>query len=103
MFELVKAGGWLMLPILACSVVALAIIIERLWTLRRSRVIPRKLVAQVWNLHRSHRLLPASITELAGPTPPLIWTSPWTVLGAKPASGPSSSTRSCPGSAWMLP
>ncbi len=69
MFELVKAGGWLMLPILACSVVALAIIIERLWTLRRSRVIPRKLVAQVWNLHRSHRLLPASITALGQSSP----------------------------------
>ncbi|HYQ72858.1 MAG TPA: MotA/TolQ/ExbB proton channel family protein, partial [Gammaproteobacteria bacterium] len=32
MLELVKAGGWLMLPIIACSIVALAIIIERLWS-----------------------------------------------------------------------
>jgi biopolymer transport protein ExbB/TolQ len=28
--ELVEAGGWLMLPIIACSIVALAIIVERI-------------------------------------------------------------------------
>ena len=48
MFELVKAGGWLMIPILLCSVVAMAIVIERFWALRASKVAPRKLLAQVW-------------------------------------------------------
>lgn len=48
MFELVKSGGWMMVPILACSVVALAIIVERAWALRQKRVVPRHLVAQVW-------------------------------------------------------
>jgi len=33
-FELLKAGGILMVPILACSILALAIILERFWTLR---------------------------------------------------------------------
>ncbi len=51
MYELVIAGGWLMLPIILCSVVAMAIIIERLWSLRQSRVVPDNLVAQVWKLH----------------------------------------------------
>ncbi|MBT8130903.1 MAG: MotA/TolQ/ExbB proton channel family protein, partial [Gammaproteobacteria bacterium] len=32
MFEIVRAGGWLMLPIVLCSITAGAIIIERLWT-----------------------------------------------------------------------
>lgn len=49
MWELVKAGGWLMLPIIVCSVLALAIVIERLWSLQRHRVLPRHLVAEVWN------------------------------------------------------
>ena len=49
MFELVTAGGWLMAPIIACSIIAFAIIAERLWTLRVKRVIPRQLVAQVWD------------------------------------------------------
>ncbi|MFP4079780.1 MAG: MotA/TolQ/ExbB proton channel family protein [Ectothiorhodospira sp.] len=48
MFELVKAGGWLMLPILACSVLALAIVLERFWALRRRRVVPPRLVVQIW-------------------------------------------------------
>jgi len=47
-FELVKAGGWLMAPIIACSVVALAIVVERAWSLRERRVVPAGLVAEVW-------------------------------------------------------
>ena len=45
MFELVQAGGWLMLPILLCSIIAVAIVTERLWTLRQKKVIPEKLLA----------------------------------------------------------
>jgi biopolymer transport protein ExbB len=43
MFETVKAGGPVMVPIILCSIVALAIIIERLWTLREQRVVPEEL------------------------------------------------------------
>jgi len=46
--ELVKAGGWLMLPILLCSVAAMAITVERFWTLNRERVAPENLVVRVW-------------------------------------------------------
>lgn len=49
MFEIVKAGGWVMLPILLCSVAAFAIIAERLWSLQKKRVIPPNLVAEVWD------------------------------------------------------
>ena len=56
MFEIVKAGGWLMLPIIICSVVALAIIGERLWALQRKRVIPKHLVAQIWHWHNTGQL-----------------------------------------------
>jgi biopolymer transport protein ExbB len=44
-FELIKAGGWLMVPILACSLAAATIIIERLLALRRARVLPARLLA----------------------------------------------------------
>jgi len=40
MLEIILAGGWLMAPILLCSTLAVAIVIERFWSLRRSRVIP---------------------------------------------------------------
>ena len=48
MLELIKAGGLLMWPILICSVISLAIIIERFWSLQQQRIVPRHLVAQVW-------------------------------------------------------
>jgi len=48
MFEIVKSGGLLMIPILGCSVVAAAIIIERLWTLQQKRVLPDNLSRTVW-------------------------------------------------------
>ncbi len=48
MFEFFKAGGLLMLPILLCSIVAMAIVIERFWSLQRRRIAPENLVAQVW-------------------------------------------------------
>ncbi|NKB97952.1 MAG: MotA/TolQ/ExbB proton channel family protein [Pseudomonadales bacterium] len=49
MLEIVQAGGWLMVPILLCSVVAAAISVERLWSMQRSRILPRDLLAQTWN------------------------------------------------------
>jgi biopolymer transport protein ExbB len=55
-FEIIKAGGIVMWPILACSVLATAIILERLWTLRRSRVAPPGLVLQVWQWAREGKL-----------------------------------------------
>ncbi len=52
MLEIVRAGGWLMVPILLCSVIAMAIVLERLWSLRRSRVVPRGLLLKVWEQAR---------------------------------------------------
>ncbi len=56
MFEMVTAGGWLMAPIIACSIIAFAIIAERLWTLRLRRVIPSELGAQVWEWAKDKKL-----------------------------------------------
>ena len=50
MVEIVKAGGWVMWPIIASPILAFGIIVERLWSLQRQRVMPKNLVAQVWQL-----------------------------------------------------
>jgi len=47
MWELVKAGGYVMWPIILCSIAAAAIIVERLWTLQENRVIPKELTKKV--------------------------------------------------------
>ena len=48
MYEFVVAGGWLMLPILLCSIAAAAICVERFWSLSPSKIAPANLIAQVW-------------------------------------------------------
>lgn len=48
MLELITAGGWLMIIIIACSVVAIAICIERSYVLNRRRIAPPHLLGNVW-------------------------------------------------------
>jgi biopolymer transport protein ExbB len=48
MFEIVKAGGIVMVPIILASIVAAAIFLERLWTLQPRRVVPAELTGKVW-------------------------------------------------------
>ncbi|MDH3561068.1 MAG: MotA/TolQ/ExbB proton channel family protein [Gammaproteobacteria bacterium] len=69
MLELVKAGGWLMLPIIACSVIALAIIAERIWSLRVNRVLPKNLLVQVWRWEKINQLNDKHLQELQGGSP----------------------------------
>jgi biopolymer transport protein ExbB len=55
-FELIKNGGWLMLPIILCSVIAMAIVVERFWTLRRKKILPPDLVPQLWRLAKEKKI-----------------------------------------------
>ena len=48
MVDIVKAGGWLMAPIILFGIVAIGIILERYWTLQQKRVIPEDLTSKVW-------------------------------------------------------
>lgn len=69
MLELIKAGGWLMLPLIACSVIAMAIILERAWALRRVGIIPPHLVAQVWHQLKNRQLKPDQLKALRDGSP----------------------------------
>ena len=48
MLEVFIAGGWLMWPILLCSIVGLAICVERFYTLNPRKIAPPHLLATVW-------------------------------------------------------
>lgn len=69
MLELMEAGGWLMWPIFACSVIATAIVIERAWTLRRARIMPDNLVTRIWQLYRQGQLTDERIDEIREASP----------------------------------
>jgi len=68
-WELIKSGGWLMLPIILCSVAAMAIVAERLWTLRPSRVSPPDLLPEVWKQVRGRQPGTALVKELRTSSP----------------------------------
>ena len=69
MWELIKSGGWIMLPIVVCSIIAVAIVAERLWTLRPSRISPPHLLGQVWRWVKDKQMDQAKFKELRAGSP----------------------------------
>ncbi len=66
MFEIIKSGGWLMWPLIICSVIAMAIIVERFWSLQKKKVLPPDLVRHVWRLAREQDLDDVTLQRLRG-------------------------------------
>ncbi|MFT4861231.1 MAG: biopolymer transport protein ExbB [Pseudohongiellaceae bacterium] len=64
MIEIVRAGGWFMVPIILCSIVAIAIVIERFWTLNSNKITPKYVLAQVWTWLKNNQLDSAKLREL---------------------------------------
>ncbi len=47
MLEIIKAAGWPIYPLILASIVAIAIIVERAWTLRTELIAPSNLLPEV--------------------------------------------------------
>ena len=69
MLELIKAGGLLMWPIILCSIIAMAIIGERFWSLREIKIVPKNLVAKVWQWQKVGHLDKKRIQDLRDSSP----------------------------------
>lgn len=69
MFELIKAGGWSIWPIILCSIAALAIVGERFWSLQKKYIAPSNLLAQVHQWLVDDELSPARLTALRENSP----------------------------------
>jgi len=64
MVEIVKSGGWLMVPIILCAIIAMGIMLERFWTLQQKRVIPEDLTSKVWGWVKKGQLDQGQIQTL---------------------------------------
>lgn len=56
MYQILTAGGWLMLPIILCSIAVIAISIERFWTLDPNKITPKHQLGQVWGWIQNNEL-----------------------------------------------
>lgn len=69
MFYIIQAAGWPIWLLLIASVIALALIIERLWYLRRSRMLPAGLLEQAIRDYREGRIDSATVERLEKNSP----------------------------------
>lgn len=69
MFDLLNAGGWLIWPILICSITAFAIIIDKLINLQRTRVLPTGLFQKMKQLIAEQKISKAYLNTLAAQSP----------------------------------
>nr|WP_282450469.1 MotA/TolQ/ExbB proton channel family protein [Marinobacter xestospongiae] len=58
-----------MVPIVACSILALAIILERFWTLRESRIAPEHTINELWRWIKKKELNSKKLKVLQGSSP----------------------------------
>lgn len=69
MFEIIKSGGWLMLPIIICSIIALAVSVERLLALRIVKIAPPQLLGEVWGWIKNNQVDANKIRDLRQSSP----------------------------------
>lgn len=69
MLEIFLSGGWIMWPLLGCSILALAIVIERLWALNELKVVPPELVQRVLHAIVNKRTDEFKVQDLAAQSP----------------------------------
>jgi len=63
------AGGWVMVPLVLCSVLGLAICFERLYTLNPKKIAPPHLLATVWKQLKNAELDAAKLRTLKQSSP----------------------------------
>jgi len=82
-FEHLSAGGWMMVPLFLCSVIAMAVVFERFWTLRQDKVAPKSLLDDLLVVSRENLVDEAFLKKVEQSSP----------LGAVLATGMANSQR----------
>lgn len=69
MLEILMAGGWLMIPIILCSIIGLAIVVERFWSLRPDKITPPGLLSNTITALQQHKINPQVLRDLKENSP----------------------------------
>ncbi|MBL8376283.1 MAG: MotA/TolQ/ExbB proton channel family protein [Burkholderiales bacterium] len=69
MLDIIKAAGWPIYPLIIASIIAVALIIERLIVLRKSKVIPERLLGEVLTLYKGKQITPELIDKIEANSP----------------------------------
>ncbi len=69
MFSIILAAGWPIWPLLLASIIAVALIIERLVSLRRAKILPAGLLQRVVAEYRQQGTSEAMLTNLEAQSP----------------------------------
>ncbi len=64
MFSIIQAAGWPIWPLVACSVLALALVIERFFSLKTQKIAPPKLLAEAMTVSRASVPSPEVVAQL---------------------------------------
>ncbi|MHB8947795.1 MAG: MotA/TolQ/ExbB proton channel family protein [Rhodoferax sp.] len=65
MFSIIQAAGWPIWPLIACSILALALVIERFVSLKTAKIAPPQLLEEVLNVSRTAVPTPDVVNQLA--------------------------------------
>ena len=56
MWEIIQAAGWPIWPLILTSIIGVAIILERFWSLRKSQIIPDGLIVEIKTMIKQNNL-----------------------------------------------
>lgn len=56
MWEIIQAAGWPIWPLILTSIIGVAIILERFWSLRKSQIIPEGLMVEINTMIKQNNL-----------------------------------------------
>ncbi len=69
MISIIQAAGWPIWTLIFCSVIALAIIAERLWSLRQNVVLPKNMLVHAVQAYRQNGVTPQLLAQLSASAP----------------------------------
>ena len=69
MWEIIQAAGWPIWPLILTSIIGVAIILERFWSLRKSQIIPEGLMVEIKTMIKQNNLDNSKVNILKNSSP----------------------------------